>query len=194
MKRGACARTHRQIFLSCFSHPVNGVATHYFSAVDRRFAAWLLVAVFLCAGCASPFGLRKSCDTCGRPVDTCGECCECESAECPPCNECGPASCKDCSAPPCAVGFSTCATCYATAKCYTCCCCCEAWHTAEPVVCWPVKKCCHIMHFCAPDGYIGPTTPPGPGRFHPVPTQDVFQPASQPILEPVESAKDALPR
>ncbi|HEX3600920.1 MAG TPA: hypothetical protein VHU84_12300 [Lacipirellulaceae bacterium] len=45
-------------------------------------------------------------------------------------------------------------------------------------MCWPVKKVCHVINFCAPEGFVGPPDVMGPGRFHPVPTHPVFEPTA----------------
>ena len=150
--------------------------------VLRNAAACALLAMTLCAGCTGPLGGHKSCATCGTTVGACGEC---ECAECESCDTCESPSCA-----PCAGGhFESCQVCLATAQYYTCSGCLGVWHCVEPCVCWPVKKCWHVLNFCAPDGYIGPPEPPCTGRFFPVPTQPVFAPRlEQPMAFPADQS------
>ena len=95
---------------------------------------------------------------------SCGQCCECQTGAG---DRCCPAS-KNC-------------------------CCCRILrpigNCLEPIVCWPVHKICHLVNFCAPDGFVGPPDVMGPGRFHPVPTHPVFEPGPRPMMYPQPPAE-----
>lgn len=162
MKRDARALAH-----CSFPFPVAiHLPTRRASTPIRKAAAITLFALLLCAGCVATMSVNKSCGSCGSPVDACGECDE------PVCEECG-----ECAHPvghtiP-GVGF-----------------CCGAWESmccfCSPVVSWPCHKVCHVVNFCAPDGCCGPPPPPGPGRFHPVPTHPVFEPVPEAMTFPAK--------
>jgi hypothetical protein len=129
----------------------------------RTPAPRLVIAALLCAANCS-LSWRRSQAQCCDPV---GPCANCQSP--------GPADRGDCPGPCCHLGrdghpligggFHS---------LYS-----GAWHrfssTVEPVLCWPVKKCCYLVNFCAPDHFCGPPDIAGPGRFFPVPTHPVFE-------------------
>ncbi len=130
----------------------------------RLFAATLLVICFRGAICTASD--RVSCampiEQCESPDGcSCGQCCECRPGICNRCFIAG----KNC--------------------------CCQIWrpigNCVESIVCWPAHKICHLVNFCAPDGFVGPPDVMGPGRFHPVPTHPVFDPGPRPMLYPPQS-------
>lgn len=124
-------------------------------------ATQLLWILLLCGGCAAPFARLRGAASCGTPVA--GEDQACAGDESCSCGHC---------ALPLGCGGYGCA----------CCACSSAIGVAETIVCWPVHTVCYAINFCAPDGYIGPSPAPGPGRFHPVPTHPVFEPAAPPLV------------
>ncbi len=131
--------------------------------------------LFLCAGCAMPWGGKNRCESCAVAVDECGKCDSLGGDECDQCGQCEPQ-----------IYEQWVEQCFVTAG-Y---CCCRVWqpigYCVEPIVRWPVKKCCHVVNFCAPEGFVGPPDVIGPGRFHPVPTHPVFDPGPELMIGPTE--------
>jgi len=141
----------------------------------RNAVRVLWMPLLLCAGCAVPCGGTKRCESCAAAVAV-GERGECNSPGDVDCDESGQSEPQ--------IHEQCVEQCWATASYY----CCRVWqpigHCVEPVVRCSIKECCHVVNFCAPEGFVGPPDVIGPGRFHPVPTHPVFEP--EPMIGPTE--------
>ena len=140
-----------------FSDRVIPLPTNFSVVVLRKMAACALLAMTLCAGCTGPLGGHKC--VCNmrntrRIVRRMRmQCTECESGG--TCDSPAGIACPSCC-------FESCQACLATAQCCTCSGCLGVWHCVEPCMCWPVRKCCYVLNFCA-------RTDTSARRNHPVP-------------------------
>jgi hypothetical protein len=156
--------TARPLFAS------NSVPKAVLKLTVRSRVGRLALVLLICAGCVGPFARSRCSSSCAVPVD------ECDPVDNPTCGKCSACSAELCD------------RCVAAGEN----CCCRIWcpiaNCVEPIVCWPFQKVCHVLNFCAPDGFVGPPDVAGPGRFHPVPTHPVFEPVRPPMTYPADPA------
>jgi hypothetical protein len=124
------------------------------------------VAAILFAGCNGPLRRFTSHAGCGQQCG-CGDAC------------CEPPVCDECDVPACGMGFPYCAHGLHPHLC-------EHAKMMHPHLCEhassisPTKHVGCLLHFCEQSDYVGPSEPPRPPRFHPVPTHAVFAEGLEP--------------
>src|SRR3954449_630813 len=57
-------------------------------------------------------------------------------------------------------------------------------HASCRMIDCPCQACRRVVNICVPDDVVGPSQIQGPGRFHPVPTREVFAPSPEPLATP----------
>ena len=119
------------------------------SLVNRQLLVRLSLSLLLFVAVAGRSFANPAYSSCSTTIESCEvsdevacDSCGCENATCNSCGPCEMPACVPCHLP-------SCQGCVANMKCCSCNCCQCVWAHVEPYVCWPYKKCCHVINFCA---------------------------------------------